>query len=198
MGQNPTNVDLSKASLNTEMKESSLAILLLSLGCLLSIAPVLGKPAEEEAEEEGDEEAEDEEEGCVTDEDTDYLGHDIPEIMDRMEPYKVANQQACATLTGKKEHTGLVSGNIECGCVIDEETDYLGHDIDELKKAGKPFTVKNQQACATMTGTKEGALFWTYRASDKKCWIKTSKKGKKAHKGLVSGSIGCAIKETEE
>ena len=42
---------------------SSLAILLLSLGCLLSIAPVLGKPAEEEAEEEGDEEAEDEEEG---------------------------------------------------------------------------------------------------------------------------------------
>merc|ERR1712212_839205 len=146
MGQNPTNVDLSKASLNTEMKESSLAILLLSLGCLLSIAPVLGKPAEEEAEEEGDEEAEDEEEGCVTDEDTDYLGHDIPEIMERMEPYKVANQQACATLTGEKE----------------------------------------------------GALFWTYRDSDKKCWLKSSKKGKKAHKGLVSGSIGCAIKETEE
>ena len=45
------------------MNCSSLAILLLSLGCLLSIAPVLGKPAEEEAEEEGDEEAEDEEEG---------------------------------------------------------------------------------------------------------------------------------------
>ena len=88
--------------------------------------------------------------------------------------------------------------SLSTGCVIDEETDYLGHDIDELKKAGKPFTVKNQQACATMTGTKEGALFWTYRASDKKCWIKTSKKGKKAHKGLVSGSIGCAIKETEE
>ena len=42
---------------------SSLAVLLLSLGCLLSIAPVLGKPAEEEAEEEGDEEAEEDEEG---------------------------------------------------------------------------------------------------------------------------------------
>ena len=75
--------------------------------------------------------------------------------------------------------------------MIDEETDYLGHDIDELKKAGKPFTVKNQQACATMTGTKEGALFWTYRASDKKCWIKTSKKGKMAQAGLVSGNIEC-------
>ena len=90
------------------------------------------------------------------------------------------------------------TSSFSTGCVIDEETDYLGHDIDELKKAGKPFTVKNQQACATMTGTKEGALFWTYRASDKKCWIKTSKKGKKPHKGLVSGSIGCAVKETEE
>ena len=50
------------------MNCSSLAILLLSLGCLLSIAPVLGKPAEEEAddndgeEEEGDEDAEEEEE----------------------------------------------------------------------------------------------------------------------------------------
>ena len=46
------------------MNCSSLAILLLSLGCLLSIAPVLGKPADEEADgEEGDDEAEEEEEG---------------------------------------------------------------------------------------------------------------------------------------
>merc|ERR1712212_240175 len=218
MGQNPTTASLSKASLNKAMKESSLAILLLSLGCLLSIAPVLGKPAEEEADGEEEEEGGDgEEEGCVTDEDTDYLGHDIPEIMERMEPYKVENQQACATLTGekegasfwtyrdsdkkcwlksskagKKEHAGLVSGNIECGCVIDEETDYLGHDI------GKAAKVKNQQACATLTGTKEGGLFWTYQASTKKCWVKTSKKGKTEGAGLVSGSIGCAVKETEE
>ena len=53
--------------------------MLLSLGCLLSIAPVLGKPADEEADgEEGDDEAEEE----------DYLGHEIKE---------------CATLTGEKE-----------------------------------------------------------------------------------------------
>ena len=58
---------------------SSFAIYLLSLGCLLSIAPVLGKPADEEADgEEGDDEAEEE----------DYLGHEIKE---------------CATLTGEKE-----------------------------------------------------------------------------------------------
>ena len=71
--------------------------------------------------------------------------------------------------------------------MIDEETDYRGQDI----KGGKGVKVKNQQACATLTGTKEGGLFWTYRASDKKCWIKNSKKGKRAHKGLVSGNIEC-------
>ena len=72
--------------------------------------------------------------------------------------------------------------------MIDEETDYRGHDI------GKGVKVKNQQACATMTATKEGGLFWTYRASDKKCWIKTSKKGKMAQAGLVSGNIECGKK----
>ena len=77
------------------------------------------------------------------------------------------------------------------GCVIEKETDYLGNDIEELQKLRIPYGVKNQQACAALTATKEGALFWTYRASDKKCWIKTSKKGKRAHKGLVSGNIEC-------
>ena len=81
--------------------------------------------------------------------------------------------------------------SLSTGCVIDEETDYLGHDIEGGKK------VKNQQACATLTGTIVGGLFWTYRTSDKKCWIKTSKKGKKAHAGLVSGSIGCAQNKTD-
>ena len=41
---------------------STLAILLLSLGCFLSISPVLGKPAEEE-EDDGGEEGEEDEEG---------------------------------------------------------------------------------------------------------------------------------------
>ena len=82
--------------------------------------------------------------------------------------------------------------SLSTGCVIDEETDYLGHDIEGGKK------VKNQQACATLTGTKEGGLFWTYQASTKKCFIKTTKKGKMEGAGLVSGSIGCAVKETEE
>ena len=81
--------------------------------------------------------------------------------------------------------------SLSTGCVIDEETDYLGHDI------GKAAKVKNQQACATLTGTKEGGLFWTYQASTKKCWVKTSKEGKTEGAGLVSGSVGCAVKETD-
>ena len=63
---------------------------------------------------------------------------------------------------------------------------------------GKAVKVKNQQACATLTGTKDGGLFWTYQASTKKCFIKTTKKGKMEGAGLVSGNIGCAVKETEE
>ena len=77
--------------------------------------------------------------------------------------------------------------------MIDKDTDYLGHNIKELEKLRKPYKVKNQAACAKLTSEKEGALFWTYRDSDKKCWIKTSKKGKKAHKGLVSGNMKCGL-----
>ena len=81
--------------------------------------------------------------------------------------------------------------SLPTGCVIEEETMYFGHDIQ------KGVKVKNQQACANLTATKEGALFWTYRAKDKKCFIKTSKKGKKTLAGRVSGNVGCAVKETD-
>ena len=81
--------------------------------------------------------------------------------------------------------------------MIEKETDYHGNDIEELQKLQIPYGVKNQQACAELTATKEGALFWTYRAKDKKCFIKTSKKGKKTLAGRVSGNVGCAVKETD-
>ena len=84
--------------------------------------------------------------------------------------------------------------SLSTGCVIEEKTAYWGYDI---KGAGR-VKVKNQQACATLAGTIEGALFWTYRPSDKKCFIKNSKKGKIAHAGRVSGNVECAVEETEE
>ena len=80
------------------------------------------------------------------------------------------------------------------GCQIDEKTDYLGHDIKGLVG----IKVENQEACAKRTALTKGALFWTYRDSDKKCWIKTSKKGKKANKTLVSGNRECGLQENEE
>ena len=163
-------------TLNSSMNFSSLAILLLSLGCLLSIAPVLGKPAEEEAEEE-EEEGDEEEEGkslkCFVGFDQHLLkrqllsSHVFPELCHVWAIYEFA------------------------GCVTDEDTDYLGHDIPEIMERMEPYKVANQQACATLTGEKEGASFWTYRDSDKKCWLKSSKAGKKEHTGLVSGNIEC-------
>ena len=162
------------------MNCSSLAILLLSLGCLLSIAPVLGKPAEEEAEEEGDEEAEDEEEGKLWKTALVFMGFDQHLLKRQFQSSHVFPElcHVCAIYEF-------------AGCVTDDDTDYLGHDIDEIMERMEPYTVANQQACATLTGEKEGASFWTYRDSDKKCWLKSSKAGKKEHTGLVSGNIEC-------
>merc|ERR1711974_152552 len=114
------------------MKESSLAILLLSLGCLLSIAPVQGKAtcpvcpvcsAGDDAAEEGDAE-DDGEEGGEGDEDG-------------------------GAKDAKKEKEG---------CEIEEKTDYLGHDMK-----GSPHKAESQEACAKLTASKKGGLFWTYR-----------------------------------
>ena len=78
---------------------------------------------------------------------------------------------------------------LSTGCVIEEKTVYWGHDI---KGAGSHnVKVKNQQACATLAATIEGALFWTYRPKDKKCFVKNSKEGRRAHAGRVSGSVAC-------
>merc|ERR1719234_1893841 len=81
----------------------------------------------------------------------------------------------------------------EEGCVIEEEIVYWGHDIKG--KGSHNVKVKNQQACATLAATIEGALFWTYRPKDKKCFVKNSKEGRRAHAGRVSGSVACAGEE---
>ena len=60
---------------------SSLAILLVSLACLLSIAPVQGKPAA----------------GCVIEDKMDYPGNDIKKTK------AVENQEACAKLAAANE-----------------------------------------------------------------------------------------------
>merc|ERR1711974_406841 len=95
------------------MKESSLAILLLSLGCLLSIAPVQGKatcpvcpvcPAGDDAAEEGEDE-----EGGDGDKDDGKDGEEGGE-----------GDEDGGKKGAKKEKEG---------CEIEEKTDYLGHDM---------------------------------------------------------------------
>ena len=48
--------------------------------------------------------------------------------------------------------------------------------------------VENQEACAKLTAADEKAKFWMYNLSNKKCWIKTSKEGKRELKSSVSGN----------
>ena len=71
--------------------------------------------------------------------------------------------------------------------MIEEKTDYFGNDIKMTRK------VENQEACAKLAAANEKALFWTYRPSTKKCWLKTSKAGKHTRKAFVSGNKECGL-----
>ena len=145
--------------------------------------------------------------GCVIEEQIDYNAHDI-----KMIP-KVKNHEACAkqaaanekakfwtyqastkkcfiktSKKGHKPNKTAVSGNKECGvCVIEKQIDYNAHDIKMIPK------VENHEACAKQAAAHEKAKFWTYQAKSKKCWIKTSKKGKKSNKTVVSGNRECGV-----
>ena len=71
---------------------STLAILLLSLGCFLSISPALGKPAEED---DGGEEGEEDEEGEGEGDEDGEANEDEDDIFTMVEC-------VCVCLTGKK------------------------------------------------------------------------------------------------
>ena len=88
---------------------------------------------------------------------------------------------------GKKTQEGLVSGNVDCACNVEEKTDYLGNDI----KKGKFKNVESQEDCAKKAAENKDAKFWTYQPSKKICWIKTSKAGKKPQESTVSGNVEC-------
>ena len=52
--------------------------------------------------------------------------------------------------------------------------------------------VESQEACAKLSFSTQGALFWTYQPSTKLCWPKTSKAGRRVMEGVVSGNNECA------
>ena len=69
--------------------------------------------------------------------------------------------------------------------MIEEKTGYQGNDIKIEED------LEDQKACAKLTNEK--AKFWTYNPSNKKCFIKTSKAGKKPSKTSVSGNRECGL-----
>ena len=75
--------------------------------------------------------------------------------------------------------------------MIEKKTGYQGNDIkiEEI--------VEDQKACAKLAAANKKAKFWTYHPSNKKCFIKTSKAGKKPAKTSVSGNRECGEAEEE-
>ena len=79
------------------------------------------------------------------------------------------------------------------GCIIYKDTDYYGNNI-----SGFPQKVETEKDCANFAASTDGALFWSYRASDKLCWVKNSDSGRREHEGVMSGNIECGEEEEED
>ena len=78
------------------------------------------------------------------------------------------------------------------GCKIFKNIDYYGNNI-----SGFPQKAETQKDCANLAASTEGALFWSYRASDKLCWVKNSDSGRREQEGVVSGNIECGKEEED-
>ena len=71
--------------------------------------------------------------------------------------------------------------------MIEEKTGYQGNDIKIEEN------VDDQKACAKLAAANKKAKFWTYKTSNKRCFLKTSKAGKKPLKARVSGNRECGL-----
>jgi len=88
---------------------------------------------------------------------------------------------------GQPETNG--SEPIVPGCVIDEATDYSGHDIPKKRKK-----VESHQECADFSASILKGLFWTWNKKNKMCYVKSSKAGKMKNSIAVSGNRKCGTK----
>merc|ERR1712025_1211270 len=173
------------------MKESTVAILLLSLGCFLLIEPMRASP-------------EDEKLGCVIEEGMDYKDKPI-----KSETTK--DEQKCADLCAttpeglfwtwnknnkkcfvKKSKGKLVKvdhavgGNRECGCIIEEGIDYKDEPIKSKKE-------KSQQDCANLSSSTPEGVFWTWNKNNKNCFVKKAKGKLVKVDHAVSGNRKCGV-----
>ena len=69
--------------------------------------------------------------------------------------------------------------------MIEEKTDYNGHDVKISKKK------KNQQECADFSASTPGGHFWTWNKTSKTCFVKSSNSGKNTVGHAVSGNSKC-------
>ena len=77
-------------------------------------------------------------------------------------------------------------------CVVEENTDYSGFDINIGGTGpGGSTVVNDQEACAQLSFSTAGSLFWTYKPSENLCWVKSGKSVTQATQGIVSGNKEC-------
>jgi len=69
--------------------------------------------------------------------------------------------------------------------------DYWGNDIaDQI--------VNNENECFSWCESDNDCKVWTYRMSDKHCWLKSSDAGREPGNGLVSGTKSCTAQQEQE
>ena len=82
-------------------------------------------------------------------------------------------------------HFKIQTGSLSPGCIIEKNIDYRANNKGAMAK------VENQEACAKLSFSREGALFWTFQPSTRLCWPKTNKAGRMAMQNVVSGNKEC-------
>ena len=68
------------------------------------------------------------------------------------------------------------------GCMIEKNIDYRANN------KGARAKVETQEACAKLSFSREGALFWTFQPSTKLCWPKTNKAGTMTMDGALNNN----------
>ena len=71
-------------------------------------------------------------------------------------------------------------------CIEEDGIDYNGHDIPGERK-----TTANSQECADFAASITGGLYWTFKKSDGKCYVKSSNSGRHPQGHAVSGNRMC-------
>ena len=70
---------------------------------------------------------------------------------------------------------------------MEQEIGYRGNDL----KPSKTKKTANKQECSDYCAATPGCLFWTWQTRTKKCYLKSSKAGRRKARNAVSGNSEC-------